>query len=107
MHTITEHLNLNFSDVIATFIFSSHWVKSPLTFLLHSLAVLPAQHLKIVINLHALQNARESKNFPLMPSSDSVDLFLVGTARGNVFQTEGMHHNQLELFLLFAGVHLV
>lgn len=68
--------------------FSSHGVKLPLISVLHSLAVLPAQHLKMAINLHALQNAREFKNFLLMLSSASVNPFLVGTARGNIFQME-------------------
>lgn len=75
--------------LLLAFTFGSHGVKSPLISTLPSLAVLPAQHLKAVaINLHALQNAREFRNFPLMPSSDSVNLFLVGTARGNIFQME-------------------
>lgn len=64
MHTITGHFNLNFQLLLLSFTFSSHGVKSPLISVLHSLAVLPAQHLKMVINLHALQNAREFKKFP-------------------------------------------
>lgn len=71
--------------LLLSFTFSSHGVKSPLISELHSLAVLHAQHLKIVFNLHDLQNAREFKNFPLMLSFDYVNLFLVGNARGNIF----------------------
>lgn len=86
-----------------SFSLSSHGVKSPLSSLLHQLALLPAQHLKMVINPRALQNARELKTFPLMPSSDSVNLFLTGTAGRNVFQT----HDQLELRLPSARKHLM
>jgi len=71
-----------------SFTFSSHGVKSPLISMFHNLTVLPAQYLKKAINLHALQNAREFKNFPLMLSFASVNLFLVGAARGKIFQME-------------------
>lgn len=61
----------------------------------------------MVINLHALQNAREFKNFPLTLSSASVNLFLAGAARGNIFQIEWMNHNQPALWLPSARKHLM